>query len=125
MIGVPEGEEENASGQYHANEVHLRFGVSISTMVNTGTGSVTRPTPEPFYVSGTFSEDNFAADCNQIRVAVKKNGEWVSLFAEKAKAASKMAVSQSFEWCDERQDIEDKYNRFPDWVQDPSITWYW
>lgn len=125
VIGVPEGQEESASGQYHENEVHLRFGVSINTMVNTGLGSVDRPTPEPFYVSGTFSEDNFAADCNNIRIAVKKNGEWVSLFAERAKAASKMAVSRNFEWCDERQDIEEKYSKFPNWVQDPSISWYW
>ena len=122
VIGVPAGQEEN-NGEFHANEVHKRFNVSTGTMVNIGSRGVVRDEVS-FNVSGTFGMETFEADCNSIRVAVKKNGEWHELTAIRGKVPSKIAVAKRFIPCDERDDIEDTYPAFPDWVENPTIVWY-
>ena len=122
VVGVAAGQEET-DGEFHANEVHKRFNVSTGTMVNIGSMGVVRD-EVIFNVSGTFTKDTFAADCNNIRVAVKKSGEWHELTAVRGKVPSKIAVAKRFVPCEERRDIEDAYPDFPDWVQNPSIVWY-
>ena len=122
VVGVAAGQEEN-DGEFHANEVHKRFNVPTGTMVNIGDKGVVRDVVK-FNVSGTFSMDNFAADCNNIRVAVKKSGEWHELTAVRGKVPSKIAVAKRYEPCTEREDIAEKYREFTNWVVDPSITWY-
>ena len=130
VIGVPEGQEDTEAGQ--ENEVHHKFGVNTGTMVNIGNMGITvaKNNLPTFEVDGTFVEDNFPASCNSIRIAVRKmdkNGQymWIELNAEKAKVASKMAVHKLYDYCTEREDIEDKYDKFPDWVKDSSVIWYW
>lgn len=122
VVGVAAGQEEN-DGEFHANEVHKRFNVPTGTMVNIGEKGVVRDVVK-FNVSGTFSMDNFAADCNNIRVAVKKSGEWHELTAVRGKVPSKIAVAKRYVPCSERDDIEETYPEFSKWVVNPSITWY-
>lgn len=122
VVGVAAGQEES-NGEFHANEVHKRFNVSTGTMVNIGSMGVARDEVS-FNVSGTFSMETFEADCNNIRVAVKKNGQWHELTAIRGKVPSKIAVAKRYVPCDERQDIQEKYDKFPDWVENPTVVWY-
>lgn len=122
VVGVAAGQEES-NGEFHENEVHKRFNVSTGTMVNIGSRGVERDEVS-FNVSGTFTMDNFEANCNNIRVAVKKNGQWHELTAIRGKVPSKIAVAKRYVPCDERDDIETTYPLFPSWVENPSIVWY-
>lgn len=55
---------------------------------------------------------------NSIYVRVMKSGELVTLKAEQAKAASKIAVGTDYHWCKENQDIEEKYgSKFSEFVR--------
>ena len=102
-------------------EVHAQFGLdNTTTMINTGD------------VDGV--ENNLKADAYKlnryvepinIAIMVFKNGQWIELEAKEGKPAAKFAVAdQSMEWCDERQNIDEKYN-FSEWVKNPSnVLWY-
>ena len=62
-----------------------------------------------------------------IFVRVMKSGQLVTLEAPKGKAAGKIAVGDDYDWCDERQDITEKYgNKFTEYVggQHTWNTWY-
>ena len=68
------------------------------------------------YKTITFEVTNFNHDAtdigtiaNSIKVAVKKYGEIIELTAPAGQVPTKIAVGKDFEWCDERQDIDDKY----------------
>lgn len=100
-------------------EVHEAFGVSTSTMVNTGKGE--EKDPVVFTVNyNTWDE----ASANTIPVEVQKEGEWIEIKAERAHAAAKVAVPTTFVWCDEKVDILSAYPKFDDYVEDPSIKWW-
>ena len=91
-------------------EVHEMFGVSTKTMVNTGAGASKEPVS--FELDGTF---NYNA--KSIVVQVKKEGELAVITAERGKVASKIAVKPQYEWCKERQDIEEKHPAFGKYVK--------
>lgn len=101
-------------------EVHEAFGVSTSTMVNTGSG--VKCAPVTFEIDGQYGDWNL----NNLPVMVQKNGEWIEIKAERAKAAAKIAVPTTFEWCGEREDIATKYPKFTDYVnnEQANIDWY-
>ena len=90
-------------------EVHAKFGVPTKTMVNTGLGA--RKDPVSFELNDTFGHD-----ANNILVQVEKEGEPMTITAEKGRVASKIAVSPNYEWCTEKQDIVDKYPNFGKYV---------
>ncbi|OYP69723.1 hypothetical protein [Prevotella sp. P2-180] len=98
-------------------EVHEKFGVPVTTMVNTG--GVTKD-PVPFELNGTFDKDP-----NKIKVMVQKDGNWIELEALKGKVASKICVGVDYNWCSERQDIATKYPSFAQWVQNTTPTNWW
>ena len=91
-------------------EVHEMFGVSTKTMVNTGAGA--SKDPVSFELDGTFNYD-----ANGITVSVDKDGETLVITAERGKVASKIAVKPQYEWCTERQDIEEKHPAFGKYVK--------
>ena len=101
------------------NEVHEKFGVTVNQMVNTGTDLSISLNPVTFTVSGSYG-----GEAINIPVKVKKNGSWIELRAERGKVPSKIAVETRYEWCNERQDIEEKYTSFSQWVTNPSTKWY-
>jgi len=96
-------------------EVHDAFatkysGITRTTLINTGwNGPVDY---ENYYVDipsgGTYSTRALA---ESIPIVVKKNGQMITLKAEKAKVASKVAVGSDFEWCAEREDIDKKFRK--------------
>jgi hypothetical protein len=122
------------------HEVHNAFGVSVKTMVNTNA-----------HARGLNGSDNagiriFPVDINKeeadkmtigeiansIRVYVTKNGVDCDLEAPVGGIASKIGVKCNYEWCDEREDIDNKYKLvdgtplFKNYVQGifPVDGWY-
>ena len=98
-------------------EVHEKFGVPLTTMVNTGGVS---KDPETFELEGTFDKDP-----NKIKVMVQKDGNWIELEARKGRVASKICVGVDYNWCSERQDIENKYPSFAQWVTNTTPSEWW
>lgn len=97
-------------------EVHDLFGVSRGTMVNTNNGTVSRPIAQ-FTVPGTVTPKG-------VNVIVEENAKEIVLKAEVGKVPQKICVNTEFKWCDEREQIGDKYKEFPAWVQNKQVTWY-
>lgn len=98
-------------------EVHEIFEVQTNQMVNTGAGP--EVAPKEFILNEAYTN---AID---VPVQVQKNGEWINITAEPKKCAAKIAVSTSFKWCKERQDIENKYPDFRSYVGNANYTnWY-
>lgn len=91
------------------SEVHDLFGVSTTTMVNTGAGVSKAP------VTFTFAKNT--TNVNEIPVMVQKNGQWIELVALRGKVASKICVQPRYEWCDERKSIDTVYPNFSQWVR--------
>ena len=98
-------------------EVHGMFGVPVTTMVNTGGVS---KDPVTFELDGTF---DYQPD--KIEVKVQKDGNWVVLQAPIGKVASKICVAVDYDWCAERQDIENKYPNFSQWVKNTTPSEWW
>ena len=98
-------------------EVHGMFGVPVTTMVNTGGVS---KDPVTFELDGTF---DYQPD--KIEVKVQKDGNWVVLQAPTGKVASKICVAVDYDWCAERQDIENKYPNFAQWVKNTTPSEWW
>ncbi len=98
-------------------EVHHEFGVDTNVMVNTKNNSVER-NPAKFVLDIQYS------NANDIPVRVQKNGSWLDLEAKRGRVPSKIGVKPTYNWCDEREDIEDRYPNFGQWVQNESINWY-
>jgi len=99
-----------------SKEVHQLFGVETGTMVNTNNGTASRPIVQ-FTIPGKVTP-------SQVTVRVAENAKEVVLKAEEGQAPQKICVTTKFQWCDERQQIGDKYQNFPDWVKDKQVTWY-
>ena len=61
-----------------------------------------------------------------INIHVWKGGSLVSLTAEPGKPAAKIAVGTDFDWCDERQNIDAKFENFTGFVKGEYSwdTWY-
>ena len=98
-------------------EVHDLFGVSTTTMVNTGAGVSKAPV--------TFKYAQNITNVNKIPVKVQKNGQWIELEALKGKVASKICVQPRYEWCDERKSIDTVYPNFSQWVRgEHDDLWY-
>jgi len=105
-------------------EVHALFGVPTTTMVNTGGRSTTVDLRPTFDVTGISKSVNG----QDIKIYVNKGTEeepnWIELKAEKGNPAAKLAVKKGFRICTERQNINEIYKRFEDWVDNPLIRWY-
>ena len=103
------------------HEVHSEFGVDQNVMVNTGLHS---EDPVEFVVDGAY------ANYNAIPVTVEDNrtaGQFIryELKSEIGRAPQKICVDTDYEWCTERQNIEDKYPLFKFYVGNPNIQYGW
>ena len=99
------------------SEVHELFGVSTTTMVNTGAGVSKAPV--------TFKYAKNTTNVNEIPVTVQKNGQWIELVAPRGKVASKICVEPRYRWCAERKNIDDVYPNFGPWVRGENTgLWY-
>ena len=99
------------------SEVHGLFGVSTTTMINTGAGVSKAPV--------TFTYVKHITNVNEIPVTVQKNGQWIELVAPRGKVASKICVQPRYVWCAERKDIDTVYPNFSPWVKGENTgLWY-
>ena len=118
-------------------EVHELFGVPVNVMVNTNAQSkgLSGADKQPVTIKLTSSDytgSTIGEIANSIDVYVIKNGLPCHLFAPVGEIASKIGVKCDFIWCDERQDIDNKYSLvgvpslFKNWVQGiyPADDWY-
>ena len=98
------------------HEVHKEFGYTNSyPLINTGwDGTLDYENRyEDFTIPGTYNTRELA---NTIPVMVTKKGKDeelinILLTAEQGKVASKVCVGRDYEWCRERQDIDDKFHK--------------
>ena len=124
----------DGTGDYREHEVHNLLGYSETMIINTNSNVGNHKDDvksKTITVSGSFDKDNLAVGANKIPVKVRKNGVWYDIVAPTGKAAGKLCVGTDYEWCDERQDIYNKWNDengalFLQYVKDPKIlTKYW
>lgn len=100
--------------------------ISKRTYPNTE-GSHTEYEPYEFDLDNSWwSGETIGQIANSIYVRVIKSGELITLTADQGKAASKIAVGNDYEWCDEREDIDAKYNgKFKRYVEgNLGNNWY-
>ena len=128
-----DGDETNESG-YIDYEVHNLLGYSETMIINTKSNvgnHIDNVKPVTITVSGSFDKENLAVGANAIPVKVRKNNKWYTIVAPQGKAAGKLCVGTDYEWCNERQDIYDKWKDnngalFLQYVNDPNtLTKYW
>ena len=128
-----DGDETNESG-YIDYEVHNLLGYSETMIINTNSKVGNHRDgvePKTITVSGSFDKNNLAVGANTIPVKVRKNNKWYTIEAKKGRAAGKLCVGTDYEWCNERQDIYNKWNDengalFLQYVNNPSkLTKFW
>ena len=103
-------------------EVHSKFGVSVSTMVNTGI--VSRPVVDYQIDLGPANWNISGSDAvKSIPIVVNNEGNVITLACETGKAPEKIAVPITFQWCSERTPIQSVYPLFSDWVLNKSVVW--
>lgn len=108
-----------------ALEVHGLFEVSTKTMVNTFAGKKTDYDPVIKTITGNFVNSDNENDASLIKVEVNKGTGYIELTAPTGKVASKICVDPKVDWCDEYQDIDEKWNgNFSRYVK-REITQFW
>ncbi len=102
--------------------------ITEKTMINTAPGLHNEYNPYEYELNANeWSGTTIEAIANSIYIRVMKSGEPIILTAEKGKVAAKIAVGADYVWCDERQDVDEKYNgKFSEYVQGSHSwnTWY-
>ena len=104
-------------------EVHDKFGVSTTTMVNTKNGTVDK-SPVEFAIK-LKNQTSSSFNANDIEVKVDNNGNVIPLTSNVGKAPEKICVDTSFEWCDEKVNVNTVYPNFSRYVSNPSIGKWW
>ena len=109
-------------------EVHEVFGVDRDVMVNTNAQAKGLKGEDKDPVTIKLSPNQYSGSeigeiANSIDIYVIKGGVICHLYAPVGEIASKIGVKCDYDWCNERQDIDDKYKLvdgtplFKNWVQ--------
>ena len=106
-----------------AYEVHNLFGVSTSTMVNTAQGKHNQYPVVQFTIDLGEADWNSTYNIKNIPVIVSTPNGDINLAVETGRCPEKIAVDLGFDWCDERQPIDEKYPNFPQYVLNPNFKW--
>ena len=104
-------------------EVHELFGVSSSTMVNTGSVSkapVIFRLPLP---SSNPSSNSSSKNHADVQILVNDGTAVYYLKADCGKAPQKILVPTTYEWTKERESIDTKYPAFAEWVSNKDAKW--
>lgn len=115
---------DNEAVEIHAKFKEFNPGLSISTgtMLSTGTSNSTGKYTYTgcnvpyFFINNTFESTDVHVVAKNIPIKVQKlvNGEMqlITLVCETGKATAKVAVNKDFNWCDEREHINEKYRNY-------------
>ena len=118
---------DNEAVEIHAKFKEFNPGLSISTgtMLSTGTSNSTGKyaytgcAVPSYFINNTFGSTNVKEVAKNIPIKVQKlvNGEMqlILLECEKGKATAKVAVNENFDWCDEREHINEKYRNYDEY----------
>ena len=102
--------------------------ITEKTMINTAPGRHTEYKPFTLPLEeGWWSGNTIGQIAKSIYIRVMKSGELITLSADQGKAASKIAVGTDYEWCDEREDVDEKFGgKFSEYVGGAHSwnTWY-
>ena len=108
-------------------EANPKKNINEKTMINTAAGYHNEYNTFEFDLSDNEWEgDNINAIAKSIYVRVMKSNALTTLPAEQGKATAKIAVGTDFDWCDERQNIDEKFENFTGFVKGEYSwdTWY-
>ena len=97
------------------NEVHQKFDVPITTMVNTF--DYNELPPVQFKI-------NYNGNIKDIPIVVNRNNTMYSIPYFKGEPSAKICVNHGFVWCKERVSIHKVYPLFNDYVTNQNIVWY-
>lgn len=104
-------------------EVHELFGVDTNVMINTAAGKHNEKGVREFVVNRVYDSYKDIPVVVTIPATASTPEGLQELTAVKGAAPQKIAVSTTFEWCNERIQIEDVYDNFPNYVSNSSRLW--
>ena len=102
-------------------EVHELFDVPVSTMVNTE--SVSRPAVQFTAILGD-ADWSGQKNIKDIPIVVETSKGTITLGSNVGEPSEKLCVGTDYEWCTERQPIQNKYPDFRRWITDKDANWY-
>ncbi len=107
------------------HEVHAIFNVGTSTMVNTQPNAhyATQTDKQEYVINKAFASYKDIPVKVAIDASAMTPESYNELKAEKGSAPQKIAVNLNFYWCDEREQIEERYDFFTDYVQKANTRW--
>lgn len=96
---------------------------TLLPMVNTGAG----PEVDPVVLTGITINIQNAAQANDLKLEVYKNGKWELLTAPKGEPSCKLAVDTDYVILPEYQSIKGAYPLFVEWanVNNPNLSKWW
>lgn len=107
----------NSEGEVEGGvEIHSAAGLG-GYMMNTGV-NVSSPKYKEFVLNDGI---NYTAAI-QIKLYVKKGGQWIEIEAEQGEPAGKFNCPVNTPWCDEYVNITDVYENFTNWVANPDVN---
>lgn len=95
-------------------EIHNLFNVPQNTMVNVNAEAkgLRGVTKDPvIFTPSNYSGSTIREIAASIKVNIVKDGTPYQLTANTGQVASKIAVGDDYQWCDEQQDIDAKYSK--------------
>jgi hypothetical protein len=123
------GYADDPAWELHAllEAVNPDRGITTKTMMNTYAGQHNAYNyREVDLPNGAWSGSSIQSIAKSIKIYVKKSGTTYELTADKGEAACKIAVLQDYEWCNEREDINEKYNgNFEKYVKGQIADYEW
>jgi hypothetical protein len=102
-------------------EVHELFGIDTGIMVNTGQYSL--PCVQFTAILGDADWNN-TKTIKDIPVKVVTYNGIITLESNRGEASEKLCVDKAYEWCLEREPIQEKYPDFVRYVSDRNVQWY-
>ena len=96
---------------------------TLLPMVNTGAG----PEVDPVVLTGITINIQNAAEANDLKLEVYKNGKWELLTAKKGEPSCKLAVDTDYVILPEYQSIKGAYPLFVEWANEnnPNLSKWW
>ena len=123
------GYADDPAWELHAllEAVNPDRGITTKTMMNTYAGQHhSYNYREVDLPNDAWSGSSKQTIAQSIKIYVRKSGTTYELTAEKGEAACKIAVLQDYEWCNEREDINEKFNgNFEKYVKGQIADYEW
>lgn len=123
------GYADNPEWEIHTllEAVNPNRGITTKTMMNTYAGQHhSYNYREIDLPNDAWSGSNIQDIAKSIKIYVRKSGTTYELTAVKGEAACKIAVLQDYEWCNEREDINEKYDgNFKKYVKGEIEDYQW